>query len=94
MLNLPEYDTQSGAKLFRVTPHLGDMLQRPFCSRWIFDVELIARFQSAHARKDLSEVMYEFPLHCWRDIPGSKLKWRDFGVAMRDLLLIKRRYLS
>ncbi|MDQ1419024.1 MAG: hypothetical protein QOJ52_986, partial [Acidimicrobiaceae bacterium] len=37
------YDTQCGAKVFRVTPALTVALQRPFRSAWAFDVELQSR---------------------------------------------------
>ena len=94
VLNLPVYDTQCGAKLFRVTPHLRELLDQPFCSRWIFDVELLARFLQLQSRlgKDPRDTIYEFPLHCWRDVPGSKLRPRDFIRAIRDLLVIRKRY--
>jgi dolichyl-phosphate beta-glucosyltransferase len=95
ILGLPIYDTQCGAKLFRVTPSLVQVLQRPFLSRWIFDVELIARFLQLHAGDELvSGLIYEFPLHCWKDVPGSKLRPRDFYRAARDLLAIRRMYFS
>ena len=96
VLNLPIYDTQCGAKLFRATADLQAVLQQPFLSRWIFDVELIARFQQLHAAGEgwsaLRERIYEFPLHCWRDIPGSKVGPGDFLTAIRDLVIIRRRY--
>ena len=95
VLGLPIYDTQCRAKLFRVTPRLAQVLQRPFLSRWIFDVELIARFQQLHAGDEqVSGLIYEFPLHCWKDIPGSKLRPFDFYRAARDLWAIQRHYFS
>src|SRR5271156_2703169 len=48
VLALPIYDTQCGAKLFRITPVLQAILASPFQSRWIFDVEVIARFLAVH----------------------------------------------
>ena len=95
VLGLPVYDTQCGAKLFRVTPDLGQVLQRPFLSRWIFDVEILARFMQLHPDDEkVLELIYEFPLHCWKDIPGSKLKSRDFYKAIMELLAIRRMYFS
>ena len=42
-LDLPVYDTQCGAKVFRVTPVLAEALSTPFRSSWAFDIELIGR---------------------------------------------------
>lgn len=95
VLGLPIYDTQCGAKLFRVTPRLAQVLQLPFLSRWVFDVELIARFVQLHAGdEDVAGLIYEFPLHCWKDMPGSKLRPRDFYTAAGHLLAIRRVYFS
>ena len=93
VLRMPVYDTQCGAKLLRVTPELNKLLELPFCSRWIFDVELIARFSQLHSdRGDSLDWIYEFPLHHWDDVEGSKLRAFDFLRAGRDLLEINRRY--
>jgi glycosyltransferase involved in cell wall biosynthesis len=92
-LRLAVYDTQCGAKLLRVTPELPKLLEHPFCSRWIFDVELIARFAQAYPTTTGDpNWIYEFPLHRWEDIEGSKLKAFDFVRAARDLLEIRSRY--
>ena len=42
ILNIPVYDTQCGAKLFR-TEHAELIFSEHFLSRWFFDVELFAR---------------------------------------------------
>lgn len=95
-LELPVYDTQCGAKLFRATPVLAEVLTKPFRSRWIFDVELIARLVQAEPRggKAVRDSLFEFPLYCWRDVPGSKLKPSDFLRAIRELWQIRGEYFS
>ena len=96
MLRLPIYDTQCGAKLFRVTPQLASALADPFQSRWIFDVELLARFMAMHrgTSSALRDQIYEFPLPEWTDVAGSKVGSLDFFKAFGELFAIHRRYLA
>jgi dolichyl-phosphate beta-glucosyltransferase len=93
VLRLPIYDTQCGAKLFRCTPEMRTVFEKPFLSRWIFDVEIIARYIALKKSPDeAARRIYEFPLEAWTDVKGSKLKSRDFARAIYDLLRIYRRY--
>lgn len=95
VLGIPVYDTQCGAKLFRVTPLTSELLMRPFCSRWIFDVEILARLVAdAPNERGLSarEMIYEYPLEQWRDVSGSRLTPLDFLIAGVDLAAIYWRY--
>lgn len=96
LLKMPIYDTQCGAKLFRVTPELQQVLSERFYSRWIFDVEILARFislyQGDHAR--LAKEIYEFSLPEWTDVAGSKVKGGDFIRAFGELAAIYRRHLA
>jgi len=90
VLNLPVYDTQCGAKILRATPLLSEVLQKPFLSRWIFDVELILRLLKGHPEKGNEETwIWEWPLSEWRDVSGSKVKSIDFFKALWDLCRIK-----
>jgi glycosyltransferase involved in cell wall biosynthesis len=93
VLRLPVYDTQCGAKLFRVTPATVDLFSRPFGARWIFDVEILARLLRRAGRRDLCESIYEVPLEKWEDVDGSRLRPRDFLVATVDLASIYWRYM-
>jgi len=96
VLRLPVYDTQCGAKLFRVTPTLRDLLSQPFRARWVFDVEILARMVSnTHdSTPNLARPqIYEYPLEQWHDVGGSRLELVDFLVAGIDLAAIYWRYM-
>jgi len=88
-LNLPVYDTQCGAKLLRSGDRVRNLLQEPFGSRWIFDVELLARYI---ASRRSSEGLYEQTLSSWRDVGESKVKPLDFVRGVGELLHIYRNY--
>jgi glycosyltransferase involved in cell wall biosynthesis len=95
-LGVKLFDTQCGAKLFRVTPNLARLFERPFQTKWIFDVELLARMKQARQvrRQPLLEsAIYEFPLDSWRDVAGSNVKGRDFVKASFELAGICWSYL-
>lgn len=96
VLRLGVYDTQCGAKLFRVHPANRVLFAEPFISRWIFDVELIARFirQRGYSISAVEGAIYEFPLHVWRDVAGSRLRATDFFRAFFEVLRIYLRYRS
>jgi dolichyl-phosphate beta-glucosyltransferase len=96
LLHLPVYDTQCGAKLFRITPELQQVLAEPFHSRWIFDVEILARYLAFHHghSRELGAEMYEYPLPEWSDVKGSKVRATDFLRAFVELATIYRRHLA
>lgn len=94
LLRLAIYDTQCGAKLFRVGEETRRLFAAPFCSRWVFDVEIIARFiqERRHEIATVEGAIYEYPLLEWRDIAGSRLRIGDFFRAFYDVLHIYWRY--
>jgi glycosyltransferase involved in cell wall biosynthesis len=94
-LSLPVYDTQCGAKLFRATPRVREVFADPFVSSWAFDVEILARLIAEYRRTGASAAtrIVEHPLSEWVDVPGSKVRPRDYLRAGVDLLRIRRRYL-
>jgi glycosyltransferase involved in cell wall biosynthesis len=96
VLRLPVYDTQCGAKLFRATPLLARVFEEPFLARWVFDVELIARFLAYDplGREHSAARLVELPLRQWIDVRGSKLKSIDFARAALDLAIIQRVYVT
>jgi glycosyltransferase involved in cell wall biosynthesis len=96
-LGLGIYDTQCGAKLFRASPTMQALFQEPFLTRWLFDVELLARLIQARRGTRLPQVedlVYEFPLHEWHDVAGSKVKPWDFVRAFFGLALIYWHYFT
>jgi dolichyl-phosphate beta-glucosyltransferase len=95
LLKVPIYDTQCGAKLFRVTDDLALVLSKPFLSRWIFDVEILARFLATHGNdpQSLETEICEYPLPEWTDVAGSKVGSLDFFKAAGELATIYRRTL-
>lgn len=91
-LGLAVYDTQCGAKLFRVNDRLRELFASPFLSRWIFDVEIIARLVRQRGRDAAARAIYELPLTVWHDVRGSKVRAADFARSLRDLWNIHRAY--
>lgn len=89
VLALPVYDTQCGAKLFRSSAAVRELFARPFGSRWIFDVELLARYMVGQGRED---GIYELPLKRWVDKGHSHVRPLDFVKAVGEMVAILREY--
>ncbi|MBT8485196.1 MAG: glycosyltransferase [Phycisphaerales bacterium] len=95
LLGMAVYDTQCGAKLFRTTDEVRGLFSEPFLSKWIFDVEILARLIACRRRgggAPASDALLEIPLPAWRDVGGSKIHTRHMVGAVGDLLRIWRRY--
>lgn len=93
LLRLPVYDTQCGAKMFRNNSAIKRIFDRPFVSRWIFDVEIIKHLLAIETTAGgvmVEERFYELPLESWEDVAGSKLKSTDFFKAFIELIRIQR----
>ena len=56
----------------------------PFISRWVFDVEILARLVCL-GNVNPHVGIYEYPLFEWHDVKGSKIGPKDFWVALWDL---------
>jgi dolichyl-phosphate beta-glucosyltransferase len=93
VLQLPAYDTQCGAKVFRAGAGLRDALRAPFSSRWIFDVELLGRLATGSPRAPAIPLdeMLEIPLRRWTEVKGSKLRMRGRVLALYELAALWRR---
>ena len=88
VLGLEIYDSQCGAKLFRNTEILRSIFKEPFLSRWIFDVEILARLvrlKRPWPPVNVATIVYELPLPEWVDKAGSKVRPCDFARALVEL---------
>ncbi len=82
------YDTQCGAKL--VARSLAqEIFARPCHSRWLFDIELIARAQKINSNRKLHEFMTEVPLQQWLDSGNSRIRATDLLRVPFELIKIK-----
>lgn len=93
-LSLGVYDTQCGAKLFRVDDALRQVMKERFHTRWIFDVEILARYMEVYALRGVSIAsrVVELPLRAWRDVAGSKVRLSAGLRAFVDLAWIWRHH--
>ncbi len=91
-LGVTVYDTQCGAKLFRVNETFAAALSEPFRSSWAFDVELLQRLLRGTATTPPIPVasFVEVPLEAWRDVGGSKMSIGPAATALFDLVRIAR----
>lgn len=93
MLRIPVYDTQCGSKIYKAGI-VEQLFDEHFITRWLFDVELLARYKRLYGREQATSRIYEYPLLAWEDVGGSKLKIKDFLKAPVELLKIRRKYLK
>ncbi len=86
VLKVAVYDTQCGAKVidYQIAKQI---FEKPFISKWLFDVELLKRLQKSY---NLKEVVKEIPLEKWEEIGNSKIKVTDFFQLPFELFQIYR----
>jgi dolichyl-phosphate beta-glucosyltransferase len=89
-LGLRIYDTQCGAKLFRVTPTVEAAIRTPFRSSWGFDVELLGRLLAGTrgSRPIPKDAFAEVPLREWSDVQGSRLTTSGMIGAFTNVVAV------
>ena len=90
-LGIGVYDTQCGAKVFRANSPIREVFASPFRSRWVFDVEILARYLTLGGNGNRGAGIYELPLKKWTDVAGSKIRIRHGARAFWDVVRIWRR---
>ena len=87
-VDLPVYDTQCGAKIYN-SRVISSVFQRSFVTKWFFDVEILRRLINLYGREQVVQHSIEYPLHCWIEKGGSKL--RLFAVLSDFIRLLLSR---
>jgi len=89
-LGVPFYDTQCGAKVFRVNENFVAAIQLPFHSAWSFDVLLCKRlFEGSYEIPGMPTSSFlEMPLGEWTDVSGSKLNLSGSALAFWDVFVM------
>ena len=90
LFDLPVYDSQCGAKLFR-SQVAGPLFGEPFVTKWLFDVELLVRLRRYLGQSEFLDAAIEVPLTAWKEMGGSKLRLSHMLRVPIDLLRIRSR---
>jgi len=83
------YDTQCGAKVFKVDSEVKRAFSQPFLSRWAFDVEVIGRLLRMGQPGNSQKLILELPLLSWVEVPGSKITLISQLRTVFELLKIR-----
>ena len=79
--NLGIYDTQCGAKLFKSSA-LKPIIQTPFRTSWLFDVEIFIRLK----KQNNNLICHEETLLIWEDDKKSNLSIVSFPLIFKELI--------
>jgi len=85
------YDTQCGAKLFTQAAAT-DLFRDRFLSKWLFDVELLARHKKKYGAEQFKTSVVEIPVSSWTEKEDSKLRYHQVFRILFDLYKIKNHY--
>jgi len=89
ILDMKVYDTQCGCKLFNAEL-IATLFEKPFISKWLFDVELFSRMIRCYGKDIVLTKMEEIPVKKWIDQGDSKVKLSYFFRLWYDLYLIRK----
>jgi dolichyl-phosphate beta-glucosyltransferase len=92
VLGIPIYDTQCGAKMIKAEL-ARKVFDEPFLSKWLFDVELLARTLALLGKEKARKAIFELPLENWEDKGDSTITLYQYFVrAPFDLVRICLHY--
>ena len=81
------YDSQSGLKWFVASEMLRDMLAEPFATRWLFEIEILARHRASIGRP---LAIWEEPSSRWDEVAGSRVTPKETLRIMRESRVARR----
>lgn len=85
ILDVPVWDTQCGAKMFSRAV-AAEIFSEPFRTRWLFDVETLARLGLYRLRTQVRELA----VSSWHDVPGSNIGIGASISILRELVLVAK----
>lgn len=91
ILKMPFNDTQCGAKVME-SSLVPTLFEKPFITRWLFDVEIFMRMRKHYGKKIAKEMICEQPLKRWIHADGSKLSMKDSVKIVGQLAKIAISY--
>ena len=91
ILSLPVYDTQCGAKVLR-TSLIPVCFAYKFKSRWLFDIELLARMIKHFGKTSVQHQVVEYPLSYWVEKGDSRINLFDMIRVPFQLVYIYSYY--
>ena len=77
ILKLEIYDTQCGAKIIDKTL-ANAIFKDSFKTKWLFDVELLARTKNLNGKDYCKTNILEVPLNRWHDTEDTRISFLDF----------------
>lgn len=91
ILQIPVYDTQCGAKIFR-SEIAESIFEKKFISKWLFDVEMIGRIILQMGYTRAITAIYESPLNHWVDDGNTRIKIKEIFFFPFELMKIRKAY--
>lgn len=91
LFGMEVYDTQCGAKIL-LNQDLNEIFEKPFVSRWFFDIEILLRFRIQDPAGFIDDWAMEIPLDRWKEIGHSRIRITDFLSVPWQLWKIRRHY--
>jgi glycosyltransferase involved in cell wall biosynthesis len=91
LLDLPVYDSQCGAKLFR-SQITGALFQERFVTNWAFDLEILVRLRRHLGPTAFVNAAVEVPLTVWHEVGQSKMTPAHMLAMPIEVIRIRRKY--